>query len=119
MNFKEEARLKAEKVRKAIVEGRVISFRFSKDGSCEFNYKGIDHHGLECEFLSTLNQENTIIALSGLKMNFDRTAEQPQTLTRLERTTRLCELVAELKATEEQIQAIRVHTQQIIEDEQE
>lgn len=40
-------------------------------------------------------------------------------MTRTEIITRLCELVAELKATEEQIQAILVHTQQIIEDEQE
>ena len=119
MSFQEEARKRAELVRKAIVEGRMVSFRWNKDGSgCEFNYRGIDHHSLECEFLSSLNKENAIFVFAGLKMTFDRTAEEPQTLTRLERTTRLCEVVAELKATEEQIQAIRTHTQQIIEDEQ-
>lgn len=119
MSFAEEAKKRADLVRKAIVEGRMISFRWNNDGSgCDFNYRGIDHHGLDCEFKSSLNRENSIYALQGLKMTFEQGEEKKQVLTKLEKTTSLCELVAELKATEEQIQAIRAHAEQMIQDEQ-
>lgn len=119
MNFAEEAKKRADLVRKAIVEGRMISFRWNNDGSgCDFFYRGIDHHGMECEFKSSLNRENSIYAMQGLNMTFEKGEDKKQVLTKLEKATRLCELVAELKATEEQIQAIIAHTEQMILDEQ-
>lgn len=65
--FVEEGRRKAESVRKALEEGRMIRFRWHKDGSgCEFYYKGIDHHGMPCTFLSSLNVENSVFVFSGI-----------------------------------------------------
>lgn len=65
--FEEEGRRRAELVRKALEEGRMIHFRWSKDGSCcEFYYRGIDNHGLPSTFLSSLNIENSIFVFSGI-----------------------------------------------------
>ena len=65
--FVEEGRRKAESVRKAVEEGRVTLIRWSSDGSCcEFLYKGIDNHGMPSEFLTTLNKNNAIAAISGI-----------------------------------------------------
>ena len=67
--IEEEARRRTERVRKALQEGRVDSFRWSNDGSCcDFNYRGMDHHGEECRVLSTLNRANAITAFSGLRL---------------------------------------------------
>jgi len=122
MNYvEEEAKRRAELIRKAFKEGRVASFRWNNDGSgCEFLYVGVDNHGMKSEFLSNLNQKNAIYAMSGIWMCFDKTKpEQHPRLTPLEKTTRLCELVSELKAAEEQLSVIREHTEQMIIDEQE
>ena len=65
--FEEEGRRRAELVRKALEEGRMIRFRWNKDGSgCEFYYKGTDHHGMPCTNLSSLNIENSIFVFSGI-----------------------------------------------------
>lgn len=67
--FEEEGRRRAELVRKALEEGRMIRFRWNKDGSgCEFYYKGIDNHGMPCDFLSSLNIENSIFVFSGISI---------------------------------------------------
>ena len=65
--FVEEGKRKAEKVRKALEEGRVSRFRWAKDGSCcEFYYSGIDNHGLPCTFMSDLNRENSLFVFGGI-----------------------------------------------------
>ena len=65
--FEEEGRRRAELVRKALEEGRMIRFRWNKDGSgCEFHYKGIDNHGMPSTFLSNLNVANSIFVFSGI-----------------------------------------------------
>lgn len=119
-NFKEEGKKRAELVRKAFVEGRVRYFKWTKDGSCcEFYYNGIDHHGMPCSFSSSLNVANSIAVFAGIKLEFSKepSGSTPM-LTQLEKTTRLCETVSELKAVEEQVAAIRSHVEQIITDEQ-
>lgn len=65
--FEEEGRRRAELVRKALEEGRMIHFRWNKDGSgCEFHYKGIDNHGMPCTFSSSLNVANSIFVFCGI-----------------------------------------------------
>lgn len=120
MSFKEEGQKRAELVRKALMEGRVLYFKWSKDGSCcEFYYNGIDHHGMPCSFSSSLNAENSIAVFAGIRLEFSKEAGcSPKKLTQLEKTTRLCETVSELKAVEEQVATIRSHVEQIITDEQ-
>ena len=121
MSFVEEGKKKAELVRKALVEGRVYWFKWAKDGSdCNFYYRGIDHHGLPCTFSSSLNKENSIAVFAGLKLEFSReTSSTAPRLTQVEKTTRLCEFVSELKAMEEQNVALREQIEQMIVDEQE
>lgn len=70
--FEEEKR-RADLVRKALDENRMISFRWYGDGSgCEFYYKGIDHHGLPCTFLSSLDVANSIYVLSGKRVELQK-----------------------------------------------
>lgn len=69
--FEEEGRRRAEMVRKALNEGRMTSFRWHEDGSgCEFQYKGIDNHGLPCAFLSNLNAANSLYVFTGIRITF-------------------------------------------------
>ncbi len=64
--FKEEGKRRAELVRKALKEGRMMEFRWNSDGSgCEFYYRGEDNHGLPCTFKSALNRDNSIYVFSG------------------------------------------------------
>ena len=71
--FEEEEKRRAELVRKALDENRMISFRWHGDGSgCEFYYKGIDHHGLPCTFLSSLDVANSIYVLSGKRVELQK-----------------------------------------------